>query len=225
MWSVPSNFENRSHHCLLPTTTQTSHVISSSRSFTTTPGNPFGQLLHCSNHHKGHDSHENGSLPPTTTEKRKWLDSRCVFMPSSSPTHWPPESSLSHQIRIFAPWLLTLSRTRRRSRNMTQPLQCQNHHSDQRYHLVRCLYAFSLDLWSWKRLFSSVVPRLNIHHLFWFQWCAYIPHLSISSFTCTALELPLGLRSPRWALSSRWMKFLWQWRAPYSINTPQASQR
>ena len=143
MWSVPSNFENWSHHCLLPTTTQTSHVISSSRSFTTTPGNPFGQLLYCSNHHKGHDSHENGSLPPTTMEKRKWLDSRCVFTPSSSPTHWPPKSSLTHWICIFAPWLLTLSQTRRRSRNMTQPLQCQNHHSDQRYHLVRCLYAFS----------------------------------------------------------------------------------
>jgi len=73
---------------------------------------------HVANHHKGHYSHENDSLPQQQRKRGSdWIPGMYFHLPAHPCTDHPQVPS--HQIHSLVPWLPMMSQTRRRSRNIT----------------------------------------------------------------------------------------------------------
>ena len=100
------------------------------------------------------------------------------FTITSSPMHWPPTGSLSHQVHSLAQWLLIMSQIRRRLRSTTMTTATPKPPRWLEVSLFQVIYAFSWNLCLWQRPFLLVVSRLvNIEH----AWPFLIPMVCIYS--------------------------------------------
>ena len=223
---------NRLHHCLLPTTTQTSQlaplahrewarllIISS-----------WNSVRHIAKHHEGMTATK--MTHPNNNEKEEVTGFQaCILRLSAHPcTDHPQVPSPTRYVASPCHlWLLMISQTRRRSRSTTTTTATPK---PPRWPVVPPFQVSICVLFRFMSLENAIFISCSKVER---AWPLLIPMVRIYSilplisrlFHPPALssELPQGLRSPRQALRGRWMQLLWWWLATYGIDKPQASRR